>query len=117
MKRLRIVKDLTGMPLIVSFFVLFSVSMAFALASNCIRCRTDSVSDLVCVGATKFEVISKCGQPDYTDVVAQETEKVEILNYNCGTGQIIKILKMKGGKLVSIEDQLGDRGSGPVKCW
>jgi hypothetical protein len=83
---------------------------------------------MVCTGCSKYEIINKCGKPDYSEFVSEEksgsfsesniktkTEMVEWLYYNCGDGQNIRILKIKGGKLKSIED--GDRGSGPVKCW
>jgi hypothetical protein len=43
------------------------------------------------------------------------TKKVELLYYNCGDGRNIKIIKVRGGKIVSIEDD--DRGSGTERCW
>lgn len=108
--------------------LLFFFSFVSIVQADCIRCKTDSGSELACTGASKYEIISKCGRPDYSETVTEEktssisggsinvkTEVVELLYYNCGEGQNIRILKIRGGELISIRD--GDRSSGPTKCW
>lgn len=98
-------------------FVSFPISsIAFA---DSMRCKTEQGSELVSAGDSKFDVIAKCGPPDYSDVVAitrgTSYEKVEQLYYNCGEGKFIRILTFQGGILIKIKD--GARGSGEEKCW
>ena len=59
----------------------------------------------------KFQYVldnNKWRRPKYGE------RKVEKIYYNCGSGRFIKILTIKDGKIIDIDD--GDRGSGPVKC-
>jgi hypothetical protein len=93
--------------------------------ASCIRCGLDK---LACEGDTKFDVISQCGNPDYSEIVGEDTKvhsssgssaklqerSVEKMYYNCGDGRFIKILTIKDSKIISVED--GDRGSGPIRC-
>lgn len=104
---------------IISIFVFTSPVFA-----KCISCS----GNLVCEGDNKFDAISRCGQPDYSEEVRTDTEgsikrnnvniseqKVEKLYYNCGSGQFIEILTVKNGKIISIDD--GDKGSGSQRCY
>jgi hypothetical protein len=106
------------------FFVLIFCIYSIAEAS-CIRCGLDK---LACEGDNKFSAISQCGNPDHSEIVGEDTDghissgggvnlkerTVEKMYYNCGDGMFIKILTIKNGKIISIDD--GDRGTGPLKC-
>jgi Protein of unknown function (DUF2845) len=106
------------------FFVLIFCISSVAEAS-CIRCGLDK---LVCEGDSKFSAISQCGDPDHSEIVGEDTKghssteghvdlqerTVEKMYYNCGDGMFIKILTIKNGEIISVDD--GERGSGPVKC-
>lgn len=107
--------------LLVLIFVLIFTSMVDA---KCMKCSIDA---MVCDGDTKFDAITKCGNPDYSEEtgtvkegsvrrgnVGISEQKIEKLFYNCGEKQFSKILTIKGGKIISIKD--GDWGSGPVRC-
>ena len=108
----------------VLFFVLIFSIYSIADAS-CIRCGLDK---LACEGDSKFDAISQCGNPDHSEIVGEDTKghigteghvnvkerTVEKMYYNCGDSMFIKILTIKNGEIISIDD--GDRGSGPVKC-
>ncbi len=71
---------------------------------------------LVSLGDSKAEVIAKCGEPVFSNVVAYEKDRtttdnvhaVEIAleqwTYNLGPNTFLKILTFRGGELVSIED-------------
>lgn len=112
------------MVLIVSVLV---VSLAGNLYAACMSCNNGNGSEMVCSGASTFEVKQKCGQPDDAqtrddmkgmggrDSVWIETNQIDTYYYNCGSGRFTKILTFKNGKLQSIAN--GDKGSGPEKCW
>lgn len=111
-------KKLLGVAVIVLFGF---VSIATA---NSFRCQDRIVS----TGDSKMDVISKCGDPDYSEIVSVEsvstgshryksktkTKKVEKLYYNCGSGRFNRVLTFVEGKLETIEN--GDYGSGDQKC-
>ncbi len=103
---------------------------------SCLSKTGQSYTELACEGDSKFDVIRKCGKPDYEDESAtvssgefgstrnkgtkqggftSSTERIEKFYFNCGTGRFIKILTFRGGRLVMIEE--GDRGSGDQRCW
>lgn len=123
-------------------FIILSVIFLFVVAFNiikaeadCISCVANPGSVLACEGDSRFDVIAKCGNPDYVEegeetkigeigprILGEKsksftmiTEKVERLYYNCGDGKFIKIVIVRGGKIVAVQD--GDRGSGNEKCW
>lgn len=110
-------------------FCVVSFLISFPLISNteakCLRCQGGQ--ELACTGETKFDFISKCGSPDYSEEVAEQTsgnvgrhsvdvttEKIEVMSYNCGSARFIELVKVKGGNVISITS--GARGSGPLKC-
>jgi hypothetical protein len=123
--------------LIICFFVTVSVvKAAEAACMSCISHTGSSYTEVACEGDSKYDVIRKCGQFDYTEeneeitsggvdtaskhgqsqsTFGSITERVETAYYNCGQGRFIKILVFRNGKVVSITD--GDRGSGLQKCW
>jgi hypothetical protein len=109
---------------------------AGASCMNCISKTGNSYTELACEGDSKFDVIRKCGKPDYEETTAQvttgqygserekgskqggfssSTETIDTLYYNCGVGRFVKILTFRGGILIKVEE--GDRGSGEQKCW
>jgi hypothetical protein len=107
------------------FFVLIFCIYSIADAS-CIRCALDK---LVCEGDSKFDAIDQCGNPDSSEIVGEDAKEnissgssvklqersVEKMYYNCGDGKFIKILTIRDGKIISIDE--GNRGSGPVRCY
>jgi hypothetical protein len=111
-------KKLLGITAILLF------GFASIAAGDSFRCQ----DRIVKTGDSKMDVIGKCGTPDYSEIVADEsvstgshryksktkTKKVEKLYYNCGSGRFNRILTFVGGKLETIET--GDYGSGDEKC-
>ncbi|BCR04539.1 hypothetical protein DESUT3_16080 [Desulfuromonas versatilis] len=78
---------------------------------------------LVDIGESKPEVLAKCGEPLFQNLVAVETASepgaqgarseqvpVEQMVYDQGEGTLLKVLTFKGGRLVAISD--GARVSG-----
>ena len=108
-------------------FVIAGGGVTAKAFADCFSCKAGGGSDLVCEGASTFEVIKKCGSPDYSEQedkiagggsegnVNVASVKIETFYYDCGQNQFTKILKFKGGKLFSISN--GDKGSGDEKCW
>jgi hypothetical protein len=85
-------------------------------------------NDLIQEGATKLDVISKCGEPTLKEVASantvgvdrrtayrESTSVVEVWHYNCGEGRFNKSVYFDGDKLVTIKAST-TRGSGPAKC-
>lgn len=118
-------------------FCLFAGSFnAEAACMSCISNTGNSYTELACEGDSKFDVIRKCGKPDYEEEsgnvtsggfgstrekgtrqggFSSSTERIEKFYLNCGQGRFIKILTFRGGTLITIEE--GDRGSGEQRCW
>jgi len=105
----------------VSFLIFILTSSA--VKAECIRCLNDGGSDLVCENDAVFDLIKKCGEPDYTAKAydktggvfqsktqkkspnlittgsfAAVTESVDKWFYNCGQGSFNKIIEVSGGK-------------------
>ncbi|MBU2548023.1 MAG: DUF2845 domain-containing protein [Proteobacteria bacterium] len=83
-------------------FLLFASGQA--LADNAMSCG----QKLVMVGDTKTDVLSKCGPPDYQEMLGVEkTEdtvvKIEQWQYDFGPRNLIRILTFKAGRLATIE--------------
>src|SRR5512135_238748 len=88
---------------------------------QCFSCKSGYGSDLVCQGASTFEVTQKCGAPDHSetrdkiisggtgDNIVATYIQIETYYYNCGEGRFIKILEFNDGELSSISN--GDKGS------
>jgi hypothetical protein len=126
---------LRAMPFLV-FCVIAGSLHAEAACMSCVSRTGDSYTELACEGDSKFDVIRKCGNPDYEEESASvssgefgetrqkgmkqggfssSTERIEKVYYNCGRGRFVKVLTFRGGTLVTIAE--GDRGSGEQKCW
>lgn len=98
--------------------------------------------EIVSAGATKFEVLAKCGKPDSIDkeevevytapqkrwgaegktgdqkegvLLTKIRKGIEIWTYNMGARRFIRILKFESGKLVSVET--GGYGTGPLRTF
>ncbi len=123
------------MAYILFCFLSFNIS-AEAACMSCVSRTGSSYTELACEGDSKFDVIRKCGKPDYEEESSQvttgqfgstrqkgskeggfasSTERIDKFYFNCGQGRFVKILTFRGGVLVTIEE--GDRGSGEQKCW
>ncbi|MDA8077397.1 MAG: DUF2845 domain-containing protein [Nitrospiraceae bacterium] len=113
-----------------------SAAPSFAACMSCLSKTGQSYTEVACEGDSKYEVIRKCGKPDYEEESGQvttgefgstrekgtkqggfsaSTEKIEKLYFNCGQGRFIRVLTFRGGILVLIE--IGERGSGEQRCW
>lgn len=122
----------------VSFLIFILTSSA--VKAECIRCLNDGGSDLVCENGTVFDLIKKCGEPDYTVKASDKTggvfqsktkkygpnlkttgsfaavtESVDEWFYNCGEGRFDKIIEVSGGKIISIKTG-SSKGTGKEKC-
>jgi len=110
----------------------FCTRKAEGACMSCLSQTGTGYTELACEGDSKFEVIYKCGEPDYTEETEEITEgsvrpekpgssfravrqRVEKLYYNCGQGRFIKILVFRGARLIAVKN--GERGSGPQRCW
>ncbi|MGE5300207.1 MAG: DUF2845 domain-containing protein [Acidobacteriota bacterium] len=122
---------------VLAFLISLLISgTAEAACMSCLSHTGNSYTELACEGDSKFDVVRKCGKPDYEEESSQvttgqfgstrekgtkeggftsSTEKIEKLYFNCGQGRFIKILTFRGGTLVTIDN--GDRGSGDQRCW
>ena len=108
MKRLFYLSTVTVALLSALLLVVSSFTQARSVKS--MRCGTE----ILRLGATTFEVIQKCGEPDLKETIEAKEETSERWTYNCGTGRFIKVLTIRRGKVWRIEE--GDRGSGPPRC-
>lgn len=96
-------KNLKAIAIVVSAFALALV--VFSGTASALRCG----NNLVLVGDSKGEVLSKCGEPDIKDVLGEEKVNnvklvVEEWFYDFGPHQLTKKLLFKGGKLFKIFD-------------
>jgi hypothetical protein len=108
MKRLFFLSTVTVALLFALLVVISSFAQARSVKS--MRCGTD----ILRLGASTFELIQKCGEPDLKETIEAKEETSERWTYNCGTGRFIKIITIRRGKVWRIEE--GDRGSGPARC-
>lgn len=103
------------LKMLITLSLFFFLSQTLVFGTSKYRCG----SSLVSIGDEIYEVISKCGQPDFSEEtavdkrgsvsggsVALTSKKVEKLFY-CEEGKFMGILTFRGGKLVSISK--GDR--------
>jgi hypothetical protein len=124
-----LIKKTFPLFLVVSFVFVFSVDSVRAACMSCTSMTGRSSSELACDGDSKFEVFTKCGEPDFTEEAEEiksgvigpggfsaVKERVERLYYNCGQGRFIKVLIFRNGRLVEIQDD--GRGYGEKqRCW
>ena len=121
-------------------FLIFILTSS-AVKAECIRCLNDGGSDLVCENDAVFDLIKKCGEPDYTVKASDKTggvfqsktkkegpnlkttgsfaavtESVDKWFYNCGQGSFDKIIEVSGGKVISIKNSTS-HGAGKQKCF
>jgi hypothetical protein len=113
-----------------SFFAALLGFFVFAapLFADTFRCRNVVFTE----GDTRAEVLLKCGEPDYEEVVrktekgesdreegvfSRDTEYVVEWYYDCGRRQFVRIITFKGGKILSVGD-LDTKGTGdnPRDC-
>ncbi|HYA13895.1 MAG TPA: DUF2845 domain-containing protein [Syntrophales bacterium] len=82
-------------PLLVTSIILYGV----AYASDSFRCGNDIVS----LGDSKVEVLTKCGEPISKEVTRTGRIKVEKWYYDKGAGDFIYVLIFHGGALKYVE--------------
>jgi hypothetical protein len=91
------------------FFMLltFALSQSLAWSESTLRCKNDIVS----LGDTQYEVLSKCGDPVHKATVGEQKQRrpggadympVEEWTYNFGPTSFIYVLQFTGGKLTDI---------------
>lgn len=89
-------------------------------AADSMRCG----SRLVSVEDRAAEILSACGEPDFRDVFSYPHPQrsgtiadVEQWTYNFGPNQLLRVLKLRNGKLVDIEAQgYGFNSDGRNRC-
>lgn len=129
---------MTSMLMLAACILLITqVCVAHAECMSCISHTGTSYTELACYGDSEYDVIHKCGPPDYSDqgetvttgqFGSEKTKKGEKQGgfstttvttkrfyYNCGQGRFVKVLIFSNGILVDIQN--GDRGTGQQKCW
>ena len=100
-----------------TFLIVLSI-LLYPLCASAAGMRCDGY--VISEGASKIEVLQKCGKPLMKDVVGEETVfdyflgsgsarkvVVEQWVYDMGAGSFMRILTFKGGTLATIEH--GDR--------
>ena len=84
------------------FLLLIAVSLfiySVAYASDSFRCG----SDIVSIGESKVEVLTKCGDPLSKEVTRTGKIKVEKWYYDKGAGDFLYVLIFHGGTLKYVE--------------
>ncbi|MGQ0619607.1 MAG: DUF2845 domain-containing protein [Panacagrimonas sp.] len=89
-------------------------------AGDSMRCG----SRLVSVEALAAEILSACGEPDFRDVFPYPGVEgpgviadVEQWSYNFGPNQLLRVLKLRNGRLIDIEsDGYGFRRDAASRC-
>lgn len=95
--------------------VIFTFSLLISDISPVLAMRCNG--KVVSVGDLKSDVIAKCGNPTFSNIISFETKEetfgnkintvetpVEQMTYNQGPNTFLKILTFKEGKLIKIED-------------
>jgi hypothetical protein len=130
-------KSATIFSCLICIFFVNGARDALASCMSCISKTESGYTELACDGDSEYEVIHKCGPPDYTEEggtvtsggfgseksgkgqkqggFSSTTEQIRRFYYNCGQGRFIKVLIFRSGILVDVQN--GDRGTGEEKCW
>ncbi len=126
--------------LILGLFIVINLKAIDTEGFSSMRCNFQGGSKLIKKGDSKLKVLSRCGEPDLSEVsqvntfgqfqsrsrykpggfttrggFGATTVEVEKWHYNCGGGQFNRTLVFVGGTLASIE-RSQNRGSGPRRC-
>lgn len=102
------------------FCIVLTAVSSLARGGDTLRCG----SRIISTGALAAEVLGVCGEPQYRDVwvfphfsypgLVHDTEE---WYYNFGPNQLLRILRLRNGRLVSIEsDGYGYSQSSPLEC-
>lgn len=87
------------MKILICLVVLTGLQIPCAFADS-MRCGSKLVAD----GDTKFEVLVKCGEPEFVDVISgYYARKIEIWNYRLGPNEFVRTLTFRGDRLKKIE--------------
>ncbi|MGQ0697071.1 MAG: DUF2845 domain-containing protein [Panacagrimonas sp.] len=100
--------------------IALSVFVLPVSAADSIRCG----SRIVSVEARAADILAACGQPDYRDVfsypgpgASNEIADSEQWTYNFGSNQLLRVLKLRNGRLIDIEsDGYGFPKAGSGRC-
>ncbi|SEN14161.1 DUF2845 domain-containing protein [Nitrosomonas marina] len=69
-------------------------------AGESMRCG----SNLIVPGNTKLDVLKKCGEPDYIEVISSAIERrTEEWYYDAGAASFPRVLTFEGYRLISIQ--------------
>ena len=80
--------------------ILMLHSTAVTNASETMRCG----SNLIAPGDTKYEVLRKCGEPEYIEVVSSAIERrTEEWYYDSSAASFPRVLTFEGYRLLSIK--------------
>jgi len=84
-------------------FLLITTFSSTIHAESVFRCGNETVR----VGETKYEILIRCGQPDYRDYAGGHPYELnlsyETWYYDCGPDRFIKILQFRNSRLFHIE--------------
>jgi hypothetical protein len=94
----------------ITFPLILVILLGVTSAAYGFRCGTQIVS----VGDNKLQVLQKCGEPTYKELIKTDGFIVEKGYYDCGSQKFIQTLTFSGGFLQTIE--AGDYGQGPDRC-
>ena len=86
------------------------ILLGLSSAAYGFRCGTNIVN----VGDNKLQVLEKCGEPTYKELIKTDGFIVEKWYYDCGSLRFIETLTFSAGHLQAIE--AGDYGTGPDRC-
>jgi hypothetical protein len=94
----------------IMFALILVILLCVTSAAYGFRCGTHIVS----VGDNKLQVLQKCGEPTFKELIKTDGFIVEKWYYDCGAQKFIQTLTFSGGFLQTIE--AGDYGKGPDRC-
>jgi hypothetical protein len=90
--------------------IAMTIQLGLSSVAYGFRCGTS----LVKVGDTKLEVLEKCGEPTFKELIKTDGLIVEKWYYDCGPQRFIQILTFSGGSLQKLET--GDYGRSLNGC-
>jgi hypothetical protein len=81
--------------------LLFLIFALITTSANAMRCQNSGTGRLVQIGDFHYQVIKKCGEPDFFGKIGGVDSDVEIMKYT--QGGMDETLTFRKGQLESIE--------------